>query len=372
MPGRGKTEALNGLELLDVSVLETAERANSTLLELVALRGLVLQLPNINQEIVIEPATPQVVVKEPKSPARKTINKVKASEHIVEDGAYADIDSTGLYLKEIGRQPLLTAEQEVELAQKIELARDLAKKINTAFYWEQSPEDKRIVSEGASAKQQFREANLRLVVSIAKRYVGRGLDLLDLIQEGNLGLDRAVDKFDWRKGFKFSTYATWWIRQGITRYLQEFQGGSIRIPNHAGSKMLSAKRALREEGTPLDEVSAHVLKITSPVYLDSIIKEGSDTAVHQLIPSSLPGPEDTVITNEDSAELYDLLNGLSHLEQEVIKLRFGLLDCQALGPRDTAKKLGLKTKEIIPLESIALSKLKLLAQTRQQIQNSVN
>ncbi|WP_019631023.1 RNA polymerase sigma factor RpoD [Actinomadura atramentaria] len=285
-------------------------------------------------------------------------------------------DLVRIYLREIGRVPLLTAEEEVELAKSIEaglFAADKSAHIAAASERERY-ELELLAREGMRAKQRLVEANLRLVVSIAKRYVGRGMLFLDLIQEGNLGLIRAVEKFDYTKGFKFSTYATWWIRQAITRAIAD-QARTIRIPVHMVetiNKLVRVQRGLhqdlgrdptpeeigREMGLPPAKV-AEIQRISQePVSLQSPIGE-EDSDLGDFIEDS-----DAVAPIEAAAfillqdQLGDILSTLSEREQRVIGLRFGLADGHPRTLEEVGREFGVTRERIRQIESKTLAKLR--------------
>ncbi len=259
-------------------------------------------------------------------------------------------DPVRMYLKEIGNVPLLTTEQEVELAKKVE----------------NGDED---------AKRQLIEANLRLVVSIAKKYVGRGMPFLDLIQEGNMGLMKAVDKFDYAKGFKFSTYATWWIRQAITRGIAD-TGRTIRVPVHMVetiNKTLRMTRTLLQElgreptpnevaerlGVPVSRVR-EVLKISrDPVSLDTPIGEEDDSHLGDFIEDdSALSPADSAAFSMLREELGTALESLTDRERQVIQLRFGLIDGRARTLEEVGKEFNVTRERIRQIEAKALRKLR--------------
>lgn len=275
-------------------------------------------------------------------------------EEFIQDTSYLDDvadDSVRLYLREIGKIPLLNAEEELELAQKV-------------------------VAGDKRAKDKMAEANMRLVVSIAKRYVGRGLDLLDLIQEGNTGLLRAVEKFDPDKGFKFSTYATWWIRQAITRAIAD-QARTIRIPVHMVetiNKLLRTQRRLTQdlnreptneeiaEAMELDvEKVEHIMKIKQDISsLDASVRDDEEDSVLQ----DFIEDEDTV-TPEESAtgqllkeQVKDLLGSLSEREQKILRLRFGLEDGKQHTLEEVGQEFSVTRERIRQIEAKALAKLK--------------
>ena len=262
-------------------------------------------------------------------------------------------DPVRMYLKEIGKVPLLTAQEEIELAKLMEKG---------------GP-------EGEAAKQKLCEANLRLVVSIAKKYVGRGMLFLDLIQEGNLGLIKAVDKFDWKKGYKFSTYATWWIRQAITRSIAD-QARTIRIPVHMVetiNKLIRVSRQLIQEkgreATPeeiaeemgiTEEKVREILKIAQePVSLETPIGEEEDSHLGDFIPDDdVPAPAEAAAFSMLKEQLVEVLDTLTEREQKVLKLRFGLEDGRARTLEEVGKRFDVTRERIRQIEAKALRKLR--------------
>ena len=262
-------------------------------------------------------------------------------------------DPVRMYLKEIGKVPLLTADEEIELAQLME---------------EGGP-------EGEEAKKKLAEANLRLVVSIAKRYVGRGMLFLDLIQEGNLGLIKAVEKFDYHKGYKFSTYATWWIRQAITRAIAD-QARTIRIPVHMVetiNKLIRVSRQLLQElgrePTP-EEIAAEmnmpvervreILKISQePVSLETPIGEEEDSHLGDFIQDdNVPVPAEAAAFTLLKEQLVEVLGTLTEREQKVLRLRFGLDDGRARTLEEVGKEFNVTRERIRQIEAKALRKLR--------------
>jgi len=275
-------------------------------------------------------------------------------EIIVEDQKYLDDiadDSVRLYLREIGKVPLLSSEEELELA-------------------------RRVVAGDKEAKDQMAEANMRLVVSIAKRYVGRGLDLLDLIQEGNTGLLRAVEKFDPDKGFKFSTYATWWIRQAITRAIAD-QARTIRIPVHMVetiNKLLRTQRRLTQDlnREPTNEEIAeameidvdkveHIMKIKQDISsLDASIRDDEEESVL----ADFIEDEDTITPEQSAAgqllkeQVKDMLGALTEREQKILRLRFGLEDGRNHTLEEVGQEFAVTRERIRQIEAKALAKLR--------------
>ncbi|WP_433184166.1 RNA polymerase sigma factor RpoD [Actinoallomurus sp. CA-150999] len=304
-----------------------------------------------------------------------------------EDSARADGDDLGrratptsdlvrIYLREIGRVPLLTAEEEVELAKSIEAGLFAEEKLaHTAIIAPGERSDLELLAhDGVRAKQRLIEANLRLVVSIAKRYVGRGMLFLDLIQEGNLGLIRAVEKFDYTKGYKFSTYATWWIRQAITRAIAD-QARTIRIPVHMVetiNKLVRVQRQLHQDlgreptpdeigvemGLPPDRVVEIQRVAQEPVSLQSPIGE-EDSDLGDFIEDA-----DAVVPMEAAAfillqdQLGGILGSLSDREQRIIQLRFGLTDGHPRTLEEVGREFGVTRERIRQIESKTLAKLR--------------
>ena len=283
-----------------------------------------------------EPATPE--------PAEKVEDDLSVPEGISID------DPVRMYLKEIGKVPLLTAEEEIEIAKRLETGDE-------------------------EAKKKLSEANLRLVVSIAKRYVGRGMLFLDLIQEGNLGLIKAVEKFDYRKGFKFSTYATWWIRQAITRAIAD-QARTIRIPVHMVetiNKLIRVSRQLLQqygrEPTP-EEIAKEmgiseskvreIIKIAQePVSLETPIGEEEDSHLGDFIPDDdAPAPAEAASFALMKEQLLDVLDTLTPREEKVLRLRFGLDDGRQRTLEEVGKEFNVTRERIRQIEAKALRKLR--------------
>jgi RNA polymerase primary sigma factor len=286
-------------------------------------------------------------------------------------------DPVRMYLKEIGKVPLLTGEQEVTLAKRIEAGVHATERLeaDAPLSGEARTSLAAVATDGDMAKKQLTEANLRLVVSIAKRYVGRGMALLDLVQEGNLGLIRAVEKFDYTKGFKFSTYATWWIRQAITRAIAD-QARTIRIPVHmveTMNKVLRVQRQMLQElgrEPTVDEVAAKV-ELTpdrvrdiqrislEPVSLETPVGEEDDSSLGDFVedPSAI-APATAAARAMLTEAIEEALEELNDREREVVRLRFGLDDGQVRTLEEVGREFGVTRERIRQIESKTLAKLR--------------
>jgi RNA polymerase primary sigma factor len=300
---------------------------------------------------------------------------VKARQVRLERGA-SPSDTVGLYLDEVSEHELLTAEDEVHLARAMEQGRKARAKIDSGEY-QRSERAKlmRAIEAGEDAKMAFIRSNLRLVISIAKRYTGRGLDLLDLIQEGNLGLIRAVEKFDWRKGFKFSTYATWWIRQAITRGLGN-NGRTIRLPVHMVDVVRTVhdtKQVLHDQfhRTPtLEEISeasgldpervmAALEAPAETISLDRPVGEDGDAALQDFVQDEEAlDPEDRAASAWRRDRLIKALRYLDQEEQQVLWLRFGLDGDEPWTLSDVGKVVNATRERVRQIEARGLAKLR--------------
>ena len=247
-------------------------------------------------------------------------------------------DSVGLYLNEIGLVPLLTAQEERELSQVIERGREAQSRLDKG---EKSRELRQAVKAAAAAKDRFIRANLRLVVSVARRYpMPPGMELLDLIQEGNLGLEHAVDKFDWRKGFKFSTYATFWIRQAIGRALDQ-KASLVRLPGDRSASLRAALRAVSGDSDELDDEHARLHRLTTPTSLDRPVGDDDGSELIDLIGDTKPGPEDILLDREQDSLVTSLLDVLEPRARYAVEQRFGIHDGRKRSYREVGDELGV-------------------------------
>lgn len=285
-------------------------------------------------------------------------------------------DTIGLYLKEVSRVPLLNAEEEVELAQRIERGRmareELAKgNVNN----KRRQELRNLIEDGWSAREHLITANSRLVISVAKKYMGRGVPFLDLIQEGNIGLIRATKKFDYRRGHKFSTYATWWIRQAVTRAIAD-QGRTIRVPVHMGdqiNKLLRIQHQLTQRlgreptveelaislDVPPKKVENMIQVARRPLSLETPTDDEEDSVLGDFIEDDeAPPPDETATYNLLKEHLEDVLNGLPPREVRILQLRYGLLDGQAYTLEEVGRKMGVTRERVRQIEAQALSRLR--------------
>ena len=369
---RGKKKGkLSSNELLDV--LEDLDLATEQMDKVYDV------LENLGVETTGEDYLPDLA--EDVAPPAEELEEIP-EEEIVDPNTLIDSfgidDPVRMYLKEIGKVNLLTFEEEVELAQTMEagnLAQEQLDDPDAGLDEESRAQLQKLVKEGEKAKQRLAEANLRLVVSIAKRYVGRGMLFLDLIQEGNLGLIKAVEKFDHTKGYKFSTYATWWIRQAITRAIAD-QARTIRIPVHMVetiNKVIRVNRQLLQElghdptpeetaeemGMPVDKVR-EILKIAQePVSLETPIGEEEDSHLGDFIPDEdASEPSEAASFTLLKEQLVEVLSTLTPREEKVLKLRFGIEDGRTRTLEEVGKEFNVTRERIRQIEAKALRKLR--------------
>ncbi|MER3545326.1 MAG: RNA polymerase sigma factor RpoD [Chloroflexota bacterium] len=301
---------------------------------------------------------------------------------LLEDEGYLEAvesdDTVGLYLKEVGRVPLLTAEEEVALAKRMErgkIAQERLSKANGQLTPEEREELLRQIEDAKAAREQLINANSRLVISIAKKYIGRGVPFLDLIQEGSIGLIRAAKKFDYRRGHKFSTYATWWIRQAVTRAIAD-QGRTIRVPVHMGdqiNKLLRVSHQLTQElgREPTTAELAEAMGISErkveqiiqiarrPVSLETPIDEDEESTLGDFIEDEESmAPAEAATQNLLKEAIREVLAELPPREVKILQLRYGLLDGHSYTLEEVGKKMGVTRERVRQIEAQALSRLR--------------
>ncbi len=352
------------------SDVELTEETIGVIRAVVTASGLELD-EAVADELVVE--APEVVEPRPRPDRRRRAPSAPSTDR----GDSGTADAVRMYLKEIGRVRLLSGEEERSLAMRYEAGQAASV---TLVDLDPIPDDERrvllrAVADGDGAKAQLIQANLRLVVSIAKRYVGRGMLFLDLIQEGNLGLMRAVEKFDHSKGFKFSTYATWWIRQAITRAIAD-QARTIRIPVHmveAMNRVLRIQRQLAQDlereptpieladktGLTLERLREIQLIALDPLSLDSPVGEEDDSNLTDFIEDvGADAPADVATKHMLTAAVKEALSELSEREQDVVRMRFGLIDGQARTLEEVGREFGVTRERIRQIEAKTLAKLR--------------
>jgi RNA polymerase primary sigma factor len=306
--------------------------------------------------------------------------KTDEDESDLEDRAFFEAveadDTIGLYLKEIGRVDLLTAEEEVSLAKRMERGVIAAEAlthngIDAERHWELQ----RQMEDGMAAREHLISANSRLVISVAKKYIGRGVPFLDLIQEGNIGLIRAAKKFDYHRGHKFSTYATWWIRQAVTRAIAD-QGRTIRVPVHMGdqiNKLIRTSHKLTQElgreptvqelanslDVPLRKAEQMIKVARRPLSLEMPTDDEADSVLGDFIEDvESPEPVEMVTSGILREQLHDILSGLPPREVRILQMRYGLVDGETYTLEEVGKKLGVTRERVRQIEAQALSRLR--------------
>jgi RNA polymerase primary sigma factor len=334
-----------------------------------ALAALIERGIEISDADLVEPVDDQEPKKEEAS--------VEISPADIDLAAIDVDDSISLYLKEIGRIPLLTAEQEVSLAKRMEAAVDARRRLrkNGRLSLDTREELKWIIRDGRAAKEHLIKANSRLVVSVAKKYVGRGVPFLDLIQEGNIGLIRAVKKFDYHRGYKFSTYATWWIRQAVTRAIAD-QGRTIRVPVHMYEQINRLARVSRqlvqelgrdptteeiagELGVSPKKVERTIKVSQRPLSLEMPVGEEDDSFLGDFIEDSdAPSPTDQASQQLLREQIDDIFASLTPREVRILQLRFGLVDGYSYTLEEVGKKFGVTRERIRQIEAQALGRLR--------------
>jgi RNA polymerase primary sigma factor len=336
-------------------------------------------IPYIDDDTTIEP-TEEGLLAEAEDQDEEE-DEEQAVRAALEDNYLANIDTDdmiGLYLKEVGRVPLLTAEEEVYLAKRIEKGR--VSRETLARDGRNLPDDDRYthrgnIEDGWAAREHLITANSRLVISVAKKYMGRGVPFQDLIQEGNIGLIRAAKKFDYRRGHKFSTYATWWIRQAVTRAIAD-QGRTIRVPVHMGdqiNKLLRVQHQLTQRlgrdptveelaealDVPPKKVENMIQVARRPLSLETPTDDEEDSVLGDFIQDrEAPAPDESATYNLLKEHLEEVLNTLPPREVRILQLRYGLLDGQAYTLEEVGRKMGVTRERVRQIEAQALSRLR--------------
>ncbi len=334
-----------------------------------ALASLIEMGIEISDTDLDEPITEEVVKKEAQT--------VESTATDIDLSAIDIDDSISLYLKEIGRIPLLTAEQEVSLAKRMEAGRGAKRRLSRdgQLNQEERAELRGTIQDGMAAQEHLIKANSRLVVSVAKKYVGRGVPFLDLIQEGNIGLIRAVKKFDYRRGYKFSTYATWWIRQAVTRAIAD-QGRTIRVPVHMYEQINRLARVSRQlvqelgRDPTVEEIAEELgvspkkvertIKVSQrPLSLEMPVGEEDDSFLGDFIEDSdAPSPTDQASQQLLRDQIEDIFVSLTPREVRILQLRFGLVDGYSYTLEEVGKKFGVTRERIRQIEAQALGRLR--------------
>ncbi|MDK1118706.1 MAG: sigma-70 family RNA polymerase sigma factor [Anaerolineae bacterium] len=330
-------------------------------------------IPFVEDANLTEPSEEELAAEESEAETEEEEDGLALEDYL----ANIDTDDTiGLYLKEVSRVPLLNAEKEVELAQRIERGRiareDLAK---GKFNLQERTGLREKIEDGWAAREHLITANSRLVISVAKKYMGRGVPFLDLIQEGNIGLIRATKKFDYRRGHKFSTYATWWIRQAVTRAIAD-QGRTIRVPVHMGdqiNKLLRVQHQLTQRlgRDPTVEELADALEVPPkkienmiqvarrPLSLETPTDDEEDSVLGDFIEDDeSPPPDVTATYNLLREHLREVMNDLPPREVRILQLRYGLSDGQAYTLEEVGRKMGVTRERVRQIEAQALSRLR--------------
>ncbi|HML21212.1 MAG TPA: sigma-70 family RNA polymerase sigma factor [Aggregatilinea sp.] len=349
------------------------------------LEELLESLSNAGIEVVATPPTRDEEADEDEiadEGEEATLDPSALYEDLSQDAGYQQAmdtdDVVGLYLKEAGRVPLLTGEEEIALAKRMEAGRiagEQLEEFGDALDWDTRDELYRLVNDGDAAQEYLVRANARLVISVAKKYIGRGVHFLDLIQEGNIGLIRAARKFEYQRGHKFSTYATWWIRQAVSRAVAD-QGRTIRVPVHMGDQInrlrRTSNRLMQDLGRDptMDEIAAamettpdkveDLIEISRrPVSLESPIEEDADSEFGDFIEDqTTPQPTEVVTANLLREHLAQALERLPEREAHILQLRYGLADGETHTLEEVGREIGVTRERVRQLEAQALNRLR--------------
>ncbi|WP_119072539.1 sigma-70 family RNA polymerase sigma factor [Aggregatilinea lenta] len=359
-----------------LSLMPTVEQNIDELEELLEALG------NAGIEVVAAPPARDDTDEDADEGEEATLDPSALYEDLSQDAGYQQAmdtdDVVGLYLKEAGRVPLLTGEEEIALAKRMEAGRiagEQLEEFGDALDWDTRDELYRLVNDGDAAQEYLVRANARLVISVAKKYIGRGVHFLDLIQEGNIGLIRAARKFEYQRGHKFSTYATWWIRQAVSRAVAD-QGRTIRVPVHMGDQINRLRRtsnrlmqdlgrdptmeeiAAAMETTP-DKVEDLIEISRRPVSLESPIEEDADSEFGDFIEDqTTPQPTEVVTANLLREHLAQALERLPDREAHILQLRYGLADGETHTLEEVGREIGVTRERVRQLEAQALNRLR--------------
>ncbi len=389
--GEQEDELLTNEEALALVMQAAAEQGYITYEDILSLVPDVEERIDLLEEIFAQLQARDIPLYETAEEAQQALEQEETATE--REGLYEldDVpvgDTVDLYFREMGREPLLTAEEEVELAKRIEAGK-LAKAqladaeaSGTPLSEEERKELEAIIADAEEARQRLIKANTRLVISVAKRYIGQGVPFLDLIQEGNLGLMKAVDKFDYTRGYKFSTYATWWIRQAVSRAVAD-QGRTIRLPVHVGDKLRQLHRTAQmleqklghpatpeeiaaELGLPPERVRRYLRVARRPLSLEQPVGEEEESNLGQFIEDEdVEAPPDAAEQSLLREKMEELLDTLRPREARILRLRFGFYDGHTYTLEEVGRKFGLTRERIRQIEAQALARLRHPSRSRQ-------
>jgi RNA polymerase primary sigma factor len=354
----------------DISLAIPESERSITQLEEVFAALLSAGIPYMEEENSAEPSDEELTVEEEE---KEVIAAIEPEDYLAN---VETKDTVGLYLKEAGRVPLLTPQEEIDITKRMELGLNAREKItNMDLTPDERFELQGLIEDGWAAREHLIRANARLVISVAKKYMGRGVPFLDLIQEGNIGLMRAAKKFDHKRGYKFSTYATWWIRQAVTRAIAD-QGRTIRIPVHMGdqvSRMLRTQHQLKQKlsrdpsieelaeelDVPPKKVEEMIKLARYPLSLQMPIGDEEDDTLGDFIEDdTIPTPDTTAANNLLHEHLESVLDMLPPREARILQLRYGLVDGQYLTLNEVGRKMGVTRERVRQIEAQALRRLR--------------
>ncbi len=389
--GEQDDELLTIGEALALVLQAAADQGYITYEDILTLVPDVEERLDLLEEIFSQLQARDIPLYETEEDALRALEQEKKERDLEEAYALENVpvgDTVDLYFREMGREPLLTAEQEVSLAKRIEAGKlaqaqlEDARTSKTPLSEEERRELEAIIADAQEARQQLIKANTRLVISVAKRYIGQGVPFLDLIQEGNLGLMKAVSKFDYTRGYKFSTYATWWIRQAVSRAVAD-QGRTIRLPVHVGDKLRQLHRTAQtleqklgrpatpeeiaeELELPADRVRRYLRVARRPLSLEQPVGEEEESNLGQFIEDEdVEAPPDAAEQALLREKMEELLDTLRPREARILRLRFGFYDGHTYTLEEVGRKFGLTRERIRQIEAQALARLRHPSRSRQ-------